>query len=170
MGGNNGTKWQVLTIIAIAAEEDVVADEIGPSAEVRALGDEHLFDEREAVDDDAGRRAQRDTEQIAIDAWEGWEGLERHFVTAQQVEAADDRPGPWSRWRSFAHNTFFFFFSAQPAVSLRRFADDHNRHDFFHRLLWFLRWHDEALQLRRSVTSIAPQRCRYQRQQRQRRQ
>ena len=59
---------QVLTVIAITAEEDVVADEIGSSAEMRALGDEHLFDERETVDDDARRRAQRDTEQVAVDA------------------------------------------------------------------------------------------------------
>lgn len=81
-----------LTIVAIAAEENVVADKVGPSAKVGALGDEHLLDELETVDDDARRRTQGDAENVAIDFAELTESLERDLVLAQQVERADDGP------------------------------------------------------------------------------
>lgn len=81
-----------LTIVAIAAEENVVADKVGPSAKVGALGDEHLLDELETVDDDARRRAQGDAENVAVDFAELTESLERDLVLAQQVERADDGP------------------------------------------------------------------------------
>ena len=67
---------------------------------MRALGDEHLLDEREAVDDDARRRAERYAEQVAVGLAEIGESLERHLVLGQQMERANDRPTGGARWRA----------------------------------------------------------------------
>lgn len=90
-----------LTVVAIAAEKDVVADEIGPAAEMGSFGDQHLFDERETVDDDARRGAQRDAEQVAVDFTELRESLEWDFVFGQQMERSDDWPTGRPGWRTF---------------------------------------------------------------------
>lgn len=94
---------KVLTVVAVSAEEDVVADEVGPAAEVGALRDEHLLDEREAVDDDARRRAERDAEDVAVHLAQVRERLERHLVTGEQVERADDRPAERTGRRAARH-------------------------------------------------------------------
>lgn len=69
---------------------------------MRAFGDEHLFDEREAVDDDARSRAEGDAENVAVDFAELRESFKRHLVFGQQVERADNGPAGWARWRPFA--------------------------------------------------------------------
>lgn len=66
-----------------------------------SFGDEHLFDERETVDDDARCRAQRDAEQVAVDFTQIGESLEWDFVFGQQMERSDDWPTGRARWWAF---------------------------------------------------------------------
>lgn len=80
---------RALTVVPVAAEELVEPDEVWPAPEVAALDDQHLLDQAEVVDDDAGLAAQVDAEHPAVDPAEGGEGLEGRPVAADQVEAAD---------------------------------------------------------------------------------
>ena len=68
-----------------------------------ALGDEHLLDERETVDDDARRRAQRDAEYVAVNLGQRRKAFERHLVLGQQVKAADDGPRHRTGRSTFVH-------------------------------------------------------------------
>lgn len=74
-----------LTIIAIASEELMKSDEIRASPEVSALGDEHLLDEIEVVDDHTLCGPESDAEHIAVLLAERRERLEGRFVRAQQM-------------------------------------------------------------------------------------
>ena len=87
----------------VTTEENVVADEVGSSSEVRPLGDEHFFDERETVDDDTRRRAQCNAEDVAVDVGQGGECFEGNLVLGDEVKAADDGPSDRPRWRTFGH-------------------------------------------------------------------
>lgn len=88
-----------LTVIAIAAEEFVVADEVGSVAEVRALCDEDLLDELEGVDDDAWCGAQGYAVDIAVYFGHAGHCFERWFTGSQKMETADN--GPRFRTRQF---------------------------------------------------------------------
>lgn len=96
MSRTSGSKL-LLTVVPIAAEELVEPDEVGPAAEVRALGDQHFLDELEVVDDHAVRAAQADAVDVAIDFAERGERFEGRVVAAQEVQTPEDRQ--WSRSR-----------------------------------------------------------------------
>lgn len=88
---------KLLTVVTVAAEELVEAEEVGSSAEVAALGDENLLDEWVAVDDDAGRGAEGQSVDVPVDLGERREGLEGHFVATQKVQVAQYGPSPRTR-------------------------------------------------------------------------
>lgn len=67
------------------------SDEIRTSPEVGPLGYENLFDELEAVDDDAGAHPEGDAVDVAVGSRKLRKRLERARVLSQKMEASDDR-------------------------------------------------------------------------------
>lgn len=76
-------RW--LTIVSITTEEDVVADKVGAPSKVGSFGDEHLLDEREAVDHNARSGSERNAEEVSIDSAQLSEPFKGHLILGQQV-------------------------------------------------------------------------------------
>lgn len=85
-----------LTIIAIATEERVKPDEVGPAAKGSTLADEHLLDQPEATNDHALGRAQLHLIDVPVLLSHLGEGLKRSSGVGQQVHVANHRECQWS--------------------------------------------------------------------------
>lgn len=80
---SSGSCVGILTIIPVASEELMEADEIGPSPKVPAFHYQHLLDQLEAGNNHTGCGTKVHAEDVTIDLAKCGECMERSLVTTK---------------------------------------------------------------------------------------